>query len=149
MSKAVQPEQIVHALLRMADYGNTLSQDDRDLLRSASSAIRTPTDASNEVLASLSPLNGLIAILSDPKKYQPALDELTAQVQTAKDLRSTTINDAETAAAEAAQKYLAPREAELKTREQAAANTLAEAQTLMAQYDKAKHAAALILAKAS
>jgi hypothetical protein len=145
----MRTERIVHELQRLADYGDKINEENRAVLRAAAAAIRTPTDVTNEALASLSALNGLIVILSDPNKYQKALAELTAQVQTAKDLRATTIEAAEKAAVEAARIYLVPREAELAKREKVAAATLAEAQTLLGQYDKAKHAAALTLAKAS
>jgi predicted nucleic acid-binding Zn-ribbon protein len=81
------PDAAVAGLKRHADYAN-ISEDDRALLRAAADLIRTPTDALDEALPTITTADALLTILANPKQYQKALADLKVLVTAAKDERA-------------------------------------------------------------
>jgi hypothetical protein len=129
------PDELVHELGRVRDYGSGLNQSQRHTIQKAIDAVRTPDTVFAEALPSLSTLADLLQILVNPKKYEAALAKITEQVKAAKDERAAAVSAHE--ALRDAQTSLKPK---LDAERAAHERSLAEAQDAfdkrVAEYQK-------------
>lgn len=75
-------DQLVNSLERLIAYSQ-VNNAERDVLRSAISAIKTPSDLLNEALPNLSTLDALLTCLVNPDKFKHALAQLGMLVKEA------------------------------------------------------------------
>ena len=80
-------DELVYALGRLRDYGNSLSQAERKTLQNAIDAIHTPDKALDASLPTLATLDSLLTVLADVPRYKKMLADLTGMVRQAKEDR--------------------------------------------------------------
>jgi cell division protein FtsL len=75
---------LVHDLQRVRSYSTTIGEPERKVLTDAIAAISTSDHALTAALPTITTVDSLLTILSDPKRYQRQLTDLAALVKEAK-----------------------------------------------------------------